>query len=428
MVRDIAEQWINYDQRRLSGTTEGSNIDKEAFQQYFSNPAQGFGKLLYEYVNRQSQSKYSDAADTTDGSTRVRKEDFVITAKSLLSLSHSKSDQIKFYCNLYSKGEDKLTEEDSRQLIEAAYVMYMASMGFRCEVTETTHAAIVANFATKLSSCKDMNAISYCIQCNCPDLLTGMHDWVVLLLNAEANPDSLQPIEEERLPGSMLSYPLAWLISCSVPATYTVESTMKSAMDKTNNLRWDHWMTLYDSNTKGLSMNRFQHHTLSYKGPTIMLVTCSGGYLFVIAVDQEWRESTQHWGGSGCAILQFAPTFKSLEEGANMMFLNDRSRSLPKGIMVGKNNNSPVLTIDGGLTEVTHTHGMKSGLESIEVIGCGGSDAIACQTKQKEWELRQAHRQRKVPLPGNWDENPDKFLLELGGIKVNHAEQVRDNY
>ncbi|XP_077996334.1 uncharacterized protein LOC144449634 [Glandiceps talaboti] len=414
-------------QRRFSGTTSQS-VDREAFQIYFSNPVEGFGQRLYTHVNRQNHpgDPASGATTETDG-VLVTKRDFLNTAKELLSLSNSKSGQIKFYCSVYSGGGDKLSEAESRQLVEAAFVMYMASCGYRCEVTEDSHADILAKFATKLSTCRDMNAISHCIQSNCPELLTGMHSWVLSLLNGEANPDTLQEILDSRLIGSMLSYPLAWLISCCVPATYTVESTLKSSMDSSSqHFQWDHWVTLYDSNSKGLSMNRFQHHIFSYKGPTIMVVTCSAGYLFIVAVDQEWRESLKHWGGAGCSIFQLSPTFKLIEEGPDMMFLNDKSRSLPRGITIGRNSKSLALSIDGGLSTVKHTYGMQNDLVALEVLACGSSSALSSQAKQKQWELREAHKQRRVPLPGKWEENPDKFILEMGGIKVNHAEQIPD--
>lgn len=68
-----------------------------------------------------------------------------------------------------------------------------------------------------------------------------------------------------------------------------------------------HWVPLYASDDHGLGANRFLHHTLAYRGPSLVLISARGA-LLVVASPQEWRESHQYWGGPDAALIQLLPT------------------------------------------------------------------------------------------------------------------------
>lgn len=68
-----------------------------------------------------------------------------------------------------------------------------------------------------------------------------------------------------------------------------------------------HWTILYDSDEMGLGANRFLHHVLNYKGPTLVILRVQDGQKFCIASSNEWRESHHYWGGDECAVFQLLP-------------------------------------------------------------------------------------------------------------------------
>lgn len=92
---------------------------------------------------------------------------------------------------------------------------------------------------------------------------------------------------------------------------------------------------------------------------------------------------------------------------SGIMFVNFKNRSIPLGIRIGSNAQHPIISIPLDLSNVS----------AIGVYGCGNRDAVAAQAQQKKWENRQAEKNRKVALPGKWDDNPDRYLLELAGVK-----------
>lgn len=64
---------------------------------------------------------------------------------------------------------------------------------------------------------------------------------------------------------------------------------------------------LYDSNDMGLGANRFLHHVLSYKGPTLCLLQAENNQVFCVASPNEWKESIHYWGGEDAAVIQLLP-------------------------------------------------------------------------------------------------------------------------
>lgn len=68
-----------------------------------------------------------------------------------------------------------------------------------------------------------------------------------------------------------------------------------------------HWVPLYASAEHGLGANRFLHHTLGYRGPTLVLISAQDA-LLVVACPHEWRESHLYWGGPDAALVQLLPT------------------------------------------------------------------------------------------------------------------------
>lgn len=68
-----------------------------------------------------------------------------------------------------------------------------------------------------------------------------------------------------------------------------------------------HWTLLYDSRQDGVGANRFLHHVLGYRGPTLCMLRADNEQVFCVASAAEWRESTMYQGAAECAVLQVMP-------------------------------------------------------------------------------------------------------------------------
>lgn len=72
-------------------------------------------------------------------------------------------------------------------------------------------------------------------------------------------------------------------------------------------------------------MNRFLHHCLDYKKPSVMLVRCyhkterTEG-LYALMVDTEWYCGPRYWGQEEFRLVQLQPVFRLLK---CMVFLLD---------------------------------------------------------------------------------------------------------
>lgn len=68
-----------------------------------------------------------------------------------------------------------------------------------------------------------------------------------------------------------------------------------------------HWSLLYDSRAHGVGANRFLHHVIGYKGPTLVLLHSESGEVFCLASPSEWRETHLYTGDKDCHIIQLLP-------------------------------------------------------------------------------------------------------------------------
>lgn len=68
-----------------------------------------------------------------------------------------------------------------------------------------------------------------------------------------------------------------------------------------------HWTLLYDSQQHGVGSNRFLHHVLGYKGPTLCMLCTDNEQVFCIASPSEWRETHMYTGDKDCCLIQVLP-------------------------------------------------------------------------------------------------------------------------
>lgn len=231
---------------------------------------------------------------------------------------------------------------------------------------------------------------------------------------------------------SLLPVSEAWILSGTLPKLYTrphaiPKSASASASNSGSNLASvsfmskllstvpSHWTLLYDSQMDGLGANRFLHHVLGYKGPTLSLLKGDNNLLVCVAAPSEWRESYMYQGGDDCCIVQLLPKYIFIEHGPKLLYLNTNTRGYPKGLRAGKDPRKPVVAIDEGF-EKFDFKGIANTLYSIEVWGCGDQKARETQTEIKKWQVKEAEKQRSVKMSAaDWLDNPDRYLLELGG-------------
>jgi len=60
-------------------------------------------------------------------------------------------------------------------------------------------------------------------------------------------------------------------------------------------------------------IDRFTHHVLGYRGPTLTFLRGQEGVQFCVAADTEWQESHQYWGGDECAVIQILPLYSIVQ-------------------------------------------------------------------------------------------------------------------
>ncbi|BFF93931.1 uncharacterized protein DMAD_11677 [Drosophila madeirensis] len=230
--------------------------------------------------------------------------------------------------------------------------------------------------------------------------------------------DSLMPLSQ------------AWLLAGALPPLYSKPQTIApSPANKANNsassavqifkeklsMMPSHWTLLYDSNEHGVGANRFLHHVLGYRGPTLVLLHTKDEQTYCVAAPSEWKETHLFVGGEGSCVIQLLPKFVILEKKPNILYLNTSIRGYPKGLRAGADPRKPIIAVDEHFENVD-CKGLAAGLISIEVWGCGDKSSREVQLDIKKWQIREAERQRTVKLTAaDWMDHPDRYLLELGG-------------
>lgn len=162
--------------------------------------------------------------------------------------------------------------------------------------------------------------------------------------NEEDAEEKLQPSASDSLSNAVknahidtdsMSMSQAWLLATALPIVYTrpqpttaqrvekpeppesasVALPIAPSIDTTNasnphlvSTIPTHWSLLYDSQQHGVGSNRFLHHVIGYKGPTLIILhSTSSNEVFCIAAPSEWRETHLYTGGDDCHVIQLLP-------------------------------------------------------------------------------------------------------------------------
>lgn len=220
----------------------------------------------------------------------------------------------------------------------------------------------------------------------------------------------------------------AWLLAGALPQIYSRPQSIQSPhnasstnlasqvfMAKLLSMMPSHWTLLYDSRQDGAGTNRFLHHVLGYRGPNLVLFRCDDDLLFCVANAQEWRETHLYYGSEDSCCVQLLPKFVMLEQKPKSLYLNTHIRGYPKGLRAGSDPRKPILIVDEHFEKLEH-RGLQHKILSIEVWGCGNTQQREVQLDIKNWQIKEAERQRTVKLTAaDWIDHPDRYLLELGG-------------
>ncbi|XP_046387105.1 LOW QUALITY PROTEIN: uncharacterized protein LOC124156543 [Ischnura elegans] len=228
----------------------------------------------------------------------------------------------------------------------------------------------------------------------------------------------------------MLPVSQVWILACALPQIYTRPSPLNSPTSSQGLSSLDpqgimarmlgmicpsHWVLLYNSREQGLGANRFMHHVLNYRGPSLTFLQGDGGVEFCLASTDEWKESNHYWGQDECSIIQLLPLFHIIESGPKLLYMNTSIRGYPFGIRAGKDPRKPSIEVNQSFSVLNYC-GIPYPLLGIEVWGCGTTHSREAQLDVKKWEVKQAEKQRKVKLTSSdWVDHPDRYLLELAG-------------
>lgn len=429
--------------KELAEVTDGiSSIRKEVFQNYFRSEVNEFDEPLFSLI------ALSGGCDRN--AVQLGCDEFVNGFDVFLEKGATSAGRLELYFALFSDGQSTMSFTDLVEMFHISRSLAVVVAGTALQSPKPESQTIADVWARSIIGDDDNTQVDCQTFCswakqNCPRVFDGIHCWMRKMLLQRGNsaaaatpegfpaiPRVLDPIHSH----SLLNTETLWILStilphCFIrgtPLTFNTGSLQSEVLEEriANPVeRCKEWTLLYDSREHGQSLNRFKHHCMDYRGPTVALLKVGKEGLLIAAIDVEWRESSSSWGNSGCRIIQVRPKFRVLRAGPNLIFFNERARGLPSGIVLGQTSR-PCVTLDADLTAAKLHYQMDltpQTINKIEVWGCGGQELKAKQQKQQQWERKQAEKLQKVKRPGRWDENPDRAILDMAGVTTNHSQR-----
>lgn len=350
---------------------------------------------------------------------------------------------VRMYSNLNVEGD--VNPKNLQSLLMISYVLAMgnANMVTLLSAERIINAVLISCFHGKESL--SVNYVTHWLWQNCPQIVQGLHRYVVhvlttayrfgnnLLCKEESQPhlEPGTPVLEQPHDAFDCSEPFlpvsyVWLLSTSLPSIYTqIEDPQMEGMQAlitkmSGNICPKHWTLLYNSDQHGIGVNRFLHHVLGYKGPTLIFIRAvseeeENSPTYCICSCVEWRESHLYWGDEDSMIIELLPSYRVVEKGSKLLYLNTEIRGYPQGLRAGKDPRDPSIIIDQAFNSVTFER-VPYRISSLEVWGCGDAKSREKQLDIKKWQVKEAEKQRVVKLSASeWLDHPDRYLLELGG-------------
>lgn len=415
----------------------GMFIKKEHFERHFEGPTEGLSKNLFRHVCGSSQ-----AQSTENHHKFVQQQNmqsFIKNAHDLLEQAYKVKDaQIRFYFELFTGQDAQTTLKEIMMLLRESCLYALALVEQEHQYPVAADDIVITSLAKSCvvehsSVCKD-KFCDWALDLN-PKVFSGLEAWL-----HEKFTGSIQKGHFQMLPMpntsisdnsfSILTPSLLWYLCCVLPICYTrlEKSHSLSTMaedstdgDDSNDYTWS---LLYDSNEHGLSLNRFKKKCLNYKSPTVLLIQFESGMILVLAVDESWRDSSEKFGGAYCALLEIVPDCSSIIESQKIVYLRETARSAPTGLLIGQSFPPKVqINTDLSSAELIYKDSRKEDIVKIEVWGCGGVLAAAAQKEQLKWDKKELEKIRKVKRPGRWEENVDKQILDMAGVKTSHSQR-----
>lgn len=429
----------------------GSGITDHTFAKYVFLGHSELGMRLFRHFHTLSHAKTKHLGVTA---FRQQCERFL----SILDDTQIIEMYVRIFCNL---NEENATKEGVKSLLRQSFniaMAYYSGDAQICPSIEMTLDAIIATcfFQEPLS----IGFISRWLEENCPRLILPIHRYCIHMLTTSYRSIKMNtedktgnglelatPVLEKGAPFDdsqpLLTLSMAWLLAGTLSPTYSKPQsvpapTVDESSSNNNALATSsalpsqvlltklvasvpsHWALLYDTRQHGVGANRFLHHVLGYRGPTVILLQARSFQddavkVFCVAAPSEWKETHLYTGGEESCIVQLQPKFSVMEKGAKILYLNTHIRGYPKGLRVAVDPRNPIIAVDEHFEKVD-VHSISHNLLNIEVWGCGDSAIRGVQLDIKKWQVKEAERQRTVKLTAaDWVDNPDRYLLELGG-------------
>ncbi|XP_060532917.1 uncharacterized protein LOC132705949 isoform X2 [Cylas formicarius] len=428
-------------------------VTKSVFYHYLFPRYPLLAEKLYDYFVQNSKAK----------SSPLSTNEFKQQCDKYLTLLDDQAIRDTFVCMWSTLDEEKnnllITTESFRSLLMCAYHISMdhysdgPQMCF--SINKTLKAVVDGCFYQKTSLSHQF--VSHWLEHNTPRLLLPLHrfavhaiatSWRTLEQNEPPTSAGLElatPVLEQvagpfgqgkPLHPHLLTMSMSWLLAGALPPMYSRPQkahspsssgtglSSKSFLSKIACAIPSHWTLLYDSDEQGLGANRFLHHVLNYKGPTLVIFRVENNQKFCVAAPCEWKESHHYWGGEDAAIFQLLPKFQLLEKGSKILYLNTTVRGYPQGLRAGSDPRAPKIIVDAGFEKIEWQK-IPFYIETIEVWGCGDNVQREKQLEVKKWEVKEAEKQRAVKLSAaDWLDHPDRYLLELAGRPQYHQNQT----
>ncbi|XP_015607771.1 uncharacterized protein LOC107273773 [Cephus cinctus] len=421
-----------------------NGVTSSVFERYLFPRYSEFAERLFAYLHTSSKA-------TT---THLGLAAFKQQAERFLGIMKDRTileNYIKMYSRSSSSSECcEVTPDSLRALLMTSYRLAMENYSGGSQTCLHIHRTIDA----VLISCfhgKDSLSVSYVanwLSQHCPRIVQGLHRYVVhVLTTAYRNGETLLSQERSQLrlePGTpvlekttfeglkpLLPVSHAWLLSTILPISYTQAEDPPSEASggashaliakMVGNACPSHWTLLYNSGQHGNGANRFLHHVLGYRGPTLLFIRgvsldeADDCPTYCVCSAVEWRESHLYWGDEDSIVIELLPTYRVVEKGPKLLYLNTGIRGYPQGIRAGSDPRNPCVNIDQSFGSVKLA-GVPYRIASLEVWGCGDRKSRERQLEIKKWQVKEAERQRVVKLSTtDWLDHPDRYLLELAG-------------